>query len=99
MSRPMVLSIGEIQEKMKNLLAWQIEDGMLQKEFIFSKYMDGVTAISKIAIEAEKLDHHPLLELGFKRLLVKISTHEPKGITDLDFELVGKIEDSMEKAV
>ena len=99
MSRPKVLSMDEIQERLKQFLGWRIADNILQKEYIFPKYMDGVTAISKIAIEAENIDHHPVLELGYKRLLVKTNTHEPKGITDLDFELVGKIEKLLEKAV
>lgn len=99
MKRPLVLSKEEIFERLKNSMGWKLEDGTLQKEFYFSTYLDGARTLIEIAQEAEGLDHHPELTLGYRKLLVKTSTHEPSGITELDFVLLGKIEIIVRKAV
>jgi 4a-hydroxytetrahydrobiopterin dehydratase len=45
-----------------------------------------------IAFLAEKLNHHPDLEVSYKKIIVKLFTHSNNSITDKDIELANLIE-------
>ena len=49
--------------------------------------MDGIDFINKIAIKAEKLNHHPDLIVGWCKIQVRFSTHDLGGISTFDLEM------------
>lgn len=71
---------------------WFIVDDRLRKEFIFNSFVEAVGFIVKVAIVAERMDHHPELSNNYKQVVCDLSTHSAGGITDLDFELAREIE-------
>lgn len=85
----------EILDKLKNFPSWKYDGKLLTNEFSFKNYIDGVKVVSDIAEIAEKLNHHPDLLLTYKKLLVKISTHDVAGISELDFEFILEIEKNL----
>ena len=93
MKRPEVLNSDEIQNFLNRFHDWKIREHQLEKEFIFQSYMEGLEFVNKVAKIAESLDHHPDISLGYKKVKVKTSTHEPKGFTTLDFDLIRSIEE------
>lgn len=87
------LSDNEIEGKLKEIKNWQIENGKLCKSFEFKNFTHAFGFITKIALESEKLDHHPELFNVFNKVKVLLSTHKINGLSEYDFILAKKIDD------
>lgn len=82
----MKLNEHQVQEALRGLEGWKIEEGRLEKTFSFKTYPDGVAFAVKVALAAEKADHHPdTLEIGWCKVKVAYTTHSAGGLTQLDF--------------
>ena len=87
------LSDNEIEVKLKELRNWEIQQGKLCKSFEFKNFTQAFGFISKIALESEKLDHHPELFNVFNKVKIFLSTHKVNGLSEYDFILAKKIDD------
>jgi 4a-hydroxytetrahydrobiopterin dehydratase len=86
------LNEAEVQSRLSSLPDWALNNGLVERVFAFSSYADGVAFAVKVALLAEKLDHHPdSLEIGWKRVRVAFVTHSAGGLTALDFDAAGKV--------
>lgn len=72
--------------------AWQIIEGKLHKEFVFSNFIEAFGFMTRAAIVAEGMNHHPEWFNVYKKVVVDLTTHEAGGITELDFTLAEKME-------
>ncbi|MFB1485976.1 MULTISPECIES: 4a-hydroxytetrahydrobiopterin dehydratase [unclassified Thiocapsa] len=71
---------------------WSLADSKLHKEFRFKDFVDAFGFMSRVALVAESMDHHPEWSNVFNRVVVALSTHDAGGITELDFALASRIE-------
>jgi len=71
---------------------WSVADGKLRKEFQFRNFVEAFGFMTKAALVAESMDHHPEWFNVYKTVRVDLSTHEAGGITELDFELASRME-------
>jgi 4a-hydroxytetrahydrobiopterin dehydratase len=86
------LTESEVQSRLSSLTGWAVNTGLLERAFTFSSYADGVAFAVKVALLAEKLDHHPdSLEIGWKKVRVAFVTHSAGGLTALDFDSAVKV--------
>ena len=86
------LNDSEVQSRLSSLTDWTVNDGLLERVFKCSSYADGVAFAVKVAMLAEKLDHHPdSLEIGWKKVRVAFVTHSAGGLTALDFDAAAKV--------
>jgi 4a-hydroxytetrahydrobiopterin dehydratase len=86
------LSESEVQSRLARLTGWAVNAGLLERAFAFSSYADGVSFAVKVAMLAEKMDHHPdSLEIGWKKVRVAFVTHSAGGLTALDFDAAEKV--------
>jgi 4a-hydroxytetrahydrobiopterin dehydratase len=53
--------------------------------------------MTAVALESEKMDHHPEWSNVYNRVSINLSTHNPKGITQNDLDLAAKIDTIFEK--
>jgi 4a-hydroxytetrahydrobiopterin dehydratase len=88
------LSGSELDEIVKNMTGWELKDGKLQKSFKFSNFVEAFGFMTKIALEAEKINHHPEWSNIYNTVAVKLSTHDADGITDYDIKLAKIIDNS-----
>ncbi|MEM0909429.1 MAG: 4a-hydroxytetrahydrobiopterin dehydratase [Pseudomonadota bacterium] len=91
------LSENAIQEQLALLnrdtdQQWSLVDGKLHKTFVFDDFIGAFAWMTKIAIHAEKLDHHPEWFNVYNKVKVDLQTHDANGITELDFMLADKME-------
>ena len=71
-----------------NKCMWTIENNCLYKEFIFKDFADAFTFMTKVAAEAEKLNHHPRWTNTYNIVQIWLNTHDAGYvITDLDYHL------------
>lgn len=86
------LSGNELDERIRSLSGWELKDGKLQKSFKFSNFIDAFGFMTRIALEAEKMNHHPEWSNVYNAVTVKLSTHDAGGITDYDIKLANIID-------
>ena len=87
MRRPPRLADDEIKKRLADLPAWTIAGGKLRREFRFADFSEAFGFMARVALVAEKMDHHPDWSNVWNRVTVELWTHDAGGITDLDFEL------------
>ena len=68
---------------------WLIGDqrDAVSKSFTFTSFVEAWGFMSKIALKAEKMDHHPEWFNVYNRVDITLSTHDCKGLSKLDLEL------------
>ena len=86
------LSGNELEETVRSLGGWELKDGKLQKSFKFSNFIEAFGFMTRIALEAEKINHHPEWSNVYNTVTVKLSTHDTGGITDYDIKLANIID-------
>ena len=62
-------------------------DNALDKEFEFPTFPDAIAFVDRLAQAAEAADHHPDIDIRYRRVRVRWSTHSAGGVTDKDREL------------
>lgn len=91
------LTESQIKERLKELKDWSLEGDYITKELNTKNWKTTIFIVNAIAGLAEAHWHHPDLEVGFKRLKIKLTTHEAGGITEKDFKLAKEIDELVEK--
>ena len=86
------LSGNELDETVRSLSGWELKDGKLLKSFKFSNFIEAFGFMTRIALEAEKINHHPEWSNVYNVVTVKLSTHDAGGITDYDIKLANIID-------
>ena len=97
MSQVEKLDEREIREGVSGLSEWTVEDGKLFKEYRFANFVDAFAFMTKAAIAAEKLDHHPEWSNVYNKVQVHLTTHEAGGISERDLELAGILDTLTER--
>ena len=89
-----VLSESERVEALEALPGWRYdrEAKAIGKEFRFADFGEAFGFMTRVALEAEKADHHPDWSNVWNKVTIDLNTHAAGGITHLDFELAGKID-------
>ena len=81
------LSSEQIQSELQNLSGWSLVDGKLHKEFQFDDFIQAFGFMTRAAIHAEKMNHHPEWFNVYNKLKVDLMTHDAGGITENDIKL------------
>ena len=92
MARPSRLNDIEVQRELGTLKGWMRRGDALVKTFAFAKFLDGIAWVNKVAEAAERLDHHPDLDVRYTKITASLSTHSAGGITANDFALAREID-------
>lgn len=71
--------------------AWRIHEGKLYKEFKFSNFVSAFGFMTRVAMLAEKADHHPEWFNVYNKVRISLTTHEVDGISTRDFALAERI--------
>lgn len=92
MSRPSRLSDMEISARLSGFSGWSLVGATITKTFTFAGFPDAVAFVTRLVEPAERMAHHPDLDLRYNRVVVVLSTHDQGGLTDADFILAADIE-------
>lgn len=84
---PEKLSDSQIQEALGSLTDWNLVAGKLHKEFKFADFMEAFAFMTRCAILAEKMNHHPEWFNVYNTVRVDLTTHDAGGITEYDITL------------
>ena len=83
----------EIQQKLTDHLKhWYYENGWIRRKYRTGSWKGTLMVINAVGHLAEAAWHHPDLFASYAFVIVKLQSHDAKGITDRDFELATQIE-------
>jgi 4a-hydroxytetrahydrobiopterin dehydratase len=82
-----------IEKALAGLEGWALAaDGLsISRTFTFKNFSEAFAFMTRSALAAEKLDHHPDWSNVYKTVEVKLNTHDAGGLTELDFELAKRM--------
>jgi 4a-hydroxytetrahydrobiopterin dehydratase len=86
------LSDDEVRTGLAKLPGWERRDDEIEKVFELPSFPDAIAFVTRIGFLAEKAEHHPDLDIRWRKVRVALSTHSEGGITEKDFALAGEIE-------
>jgi len=86
------LRTEEIKKRLQKLEGWELEGNCIVKELQTKNWKTTMFVVNAIAGIAEAHWHHPDLEVSFKKIRIKLTTHEAGGITEKDFKLAEEID-------
>lgn len=90
------LTQAERAEKITPLLdnGWEMTEGRdaIYKKFVFANFVEAFGFMTRAAIHAEKLNHHPEWSNVYKTVEVTLTTHDADGLSALDAELGTKLD-------
>jgi 4a-hydroxytetrahydrobiopterin dehydratase len=87
------LTQHQISADLRNLDGWSVVDGNLHRVFEFKDFSQAFGFMSRVALAAEKMDHHPDWSNVWNKVTVDLSTHSAGGLTRNDFDLAAKIQE------
>jgi len=90
-TRPRKLADGEVADALRELTGWSLQAGKLHREFRFADFSEAFGFMTRGALAAESMNHHPEWFNVWNRVVVDLQTHDAGGLTELDFELARRL--------
>ena len=86
------LSEEEIARDLAGLDGWTREGDAIRKQYTLGGFPDAIAFVTRLAFDAEAVDHHPDITINFKRVTLAFSTHSEGGLTKKDFDGAKKVD-------
>lgn len=88
------LNSDEARVALAKLEGWSLDEAStsMSKSFKFKSFGQAFGFMTQCALAAEKMDHHPEWFNVYNRVDVTLTTHDAKGLTELDIQLAGKMD-------
>ena len=97
MKRPAKLSAAAVDARLSELPGWTRQGEKIHRTFAFRDFSEAFGFMSRAALAAEKLGHHPDWANVWNRVAVDLTTHDVGGLTELDFRLAAEMNRLAEK--
>ena len=90
-----LLTDDEITEALKTLPNWQKSTNSLVRTAELADFPTAIQVVNRIAEIAESVDHHPDIDIRWRKLTFQLSTHSVGGITQKDLSLAQQIDETI----
>lgn len=74
---------------------WEVVDGKLHREVEFGSFVEAFAFMTRVAMAAEKLDHHPDWSNSYNKVSIDLVSHDKGGITERDRRLAAVINEAL----
>ena len=85
-----LLTKDELNAARADLPGWKIGLREIERGLRFKSYLAGIAFVNEVARIAEEMNHHPDIQIGWRTVTLRISTHSAGGLTALDLEFARK---------
>ncbi len=87
-----LLEDDDLAEALKKCPEWDYEKKSISRTVEFEEFMDAIDFVNDLAEIAEEAQHHPEINIKHTRILLKLTTQDAGGLTQLDVELAQRID-------
>ncbi len=88
---PQPLDDVEVQRAIAELPEWRVEDGKLVREWKFADFSAAFGFLSRVALLAEKSNHHPEIYNSYASVRLELVSHDAGGVTRRDLDMAKAI--------
>jgi 4a-hydroxytetrahydrobiopterin dehydratase len=85
------LTDKEIESEVNKMPGWKVVNGKLSKSFEFKDFIEAFSFMTRVAMHAEKMNHHPEWFNVYNRVNIDLVTHDLDGISNYDMKLANAI--------
>ncbi|MCR6489902.1 4a-hydroxytetrahydrobiopterin dehydratase [Amycolatopsis sp. OK19-0408] len=71
---------------------WTRTDKVISREVELASFPQAIEVVDRVAVLAEAADHHPDIDIRWRTLTFRLSTHSAGGLTQKDFSLAAEID-------
>lgn len=90
---PRKLTEDDITRALTELTHWRLENGKLHRDFQFADFVEAFGFMSRVALVAERIGHHPEWSNVYNRVQVDLTTHDVGGLSDSDLLFARAVDD------
>ena len=90
----------DLKDVLSDLNTWKVTNDQrdaITKEFQFSDFKSAFSFMTKVALKAEQIGHHPEWYNVYNKVLITLTTHDVNGLSEKDVELGKYIDNQYEK--
>jgi 4a-hydroxytetrahydrobiopterin dehydratase len=69
---------------------WKHEGGMIRRTYEAPSFLEGIAFVEKVARAAEAADHHPDIDIRWRKVTLALVTHDAGGLTSRDTKLAAE---------
>lgn len=93
------LTHDEIIEEMKEAPEWTHHAKTITRTYRFKGFLKSIAFVDEIAKRAQKLNHHPDIDIRFDQVTLMLTTHDAGGLTEADFTLAEQCDEEFDALV
>ncbi|GIF74575.1 4a-hydroxytetrahydrobiopterin dehydratase [Asanoa siamensis] len=94
-----VLSADDLRTALAGLDGWAGDPTGISRDAELASFPAAIAVVDRVAEVAERLDHHPDIDIRWRRLRFTLSTHSAGGVTGKDVDLAGRIDTIIREAL
>jgi 4a-hydroxytetrahydrobiopterin dehydratase len=87
------LSDSEIDARLEDLVDWTRQDGEIRKLFKLASFPGAIAFVTQVGFLAEAANHHPDIDIRWRKVSLALTTHDAGGLTTKDFDLAAQIDE------
>lgn len=88
-----VLAPDEVRSALGTRPGWSGDVSAVTRTVELASFPEAIAVVARVADVAEEMDHHPDIDIRWRRLTFRCSTHSAGGLTARDLELADRIDD------
>ncbi|MFN4197771.1 MAG: 4a-hydroxytetrahydrobiopterin dehydratase [Flavobacterium sp.] len=82
----------QVESFLKSHPSWKLNGDFIERHWDFSNFSEAFAFMTRVALEAEKANHHPDWSNVYNKVHIRLSTHDAGGLTENDFLLAERID-------
>ena len=87
------LSESDVTARLETLSGWMRRNETIVRRYEFLNFSEALEFVNRVGEIAENFDHHPDITFGWGYAEILFTTHDAGGLTALDFDLAGKVDE------
>jgi 4a-hydroxytetrahydrobiopterin dehydratase len=91
------LTAKQVSLQLKTVPNWSKRAQTILRTFKFGGFLKSMDFVNRIARKAQKINHHPDINIRFNQVTLKLTTHDEGGITKKDFSLARQCDEVFSK--
>ena len=91
------LTAKQVSLHLKAVPCWSKRAKTILRTFKFEGFLKAIDFVNRIAKKAQKLNHHPDIDIRFDKVTLTLTTHDKGGLTEKDFALAAQCDEVFSK--